>query len=163
MWHQWFNRNFTKLRKYFLYAKKTKIMTLFNNSPRHPRQFFWLFATAFEPFILPSLFVFFESRSTVLWPARPLLPSHDENKNHLVSLHPFILLLHILFFPLRDPCLLVHFKCDRLKTSTRPQLRQAPKTSLQRLVYFSKSATLGNPFLDYKGTPWTHKGSTYRF
>ncbi len=31
MWHQWFNRNFTKLREYFLCAKKTKIMTLFNN------------------------------------------------------------------------------------------------------------------------------------
>ncbi len=27
--HQWFNHNFTKLREYFLYAKKTKIMTLF--------------------------------------------------------------------------------------------------------------------------------------
>ncbi len=32
MWHQWFNHNFTKLRDYFLCAKKTKIMTLFNNS-----------------------------------------------------------------------------------------------------------------------------------
>ncbi len=34
--HQWFNRNFTKLREYFLCAKKTKIMTLFNDffSPR---------------------------------------------------------------------------------------------------------------------------------
>ncbi len=29
MWHQGFNRNFTKLREYFLYAKKT---TLFNSS-----------------------------------------------------------------------------------------------------------------------------------
>ncbi len=27
--HQGFNRNFTKLREYFLYAKKTKITTLF--------------------------------------------------------------------------------------------------------------------------------------
>ncbi len=38
MWHQWFNLNFTKLREYFLCARKTKIMTLFNNSspPRHP-------------------------------------------------------------------------------------------------------------------------------
>ncbi len=38
MSHQWFNRNFTKLREYFLCAKKTKITTLFNNSssPRHP-------------------------------------------------------------------------------------------------------------------------------
>ncbi len=37
MWHQGFNRNFTKLWEYFLYAKKTKIMTLFNNSspPHH--------------------------------------------------------------------------------------------------------------------------------
>ncbi len=31
MWHQGFNRNFTKLRDYFLCAKKTKIMSLFNN------------------------------------------------------------------------------------------------------------------------------------
>ncbi len=30
MWPQWFNRNFTKLREYFLCAKKTKITTLFN-------------------------------------------------------------------------------------------------------------------------------------
>ncbi len=38
MWHQWFKRNFTKLREYFLCAKKTKIMNLFNNSspPCHP-------------------------------------------------------------------------------------------------------------------------------
>ncbi len=38
MWHQWFNRNFTKLREYFFCAKKTKITTLFNNSspPCHP-------------------------------------------------------------------------------------------------------------------------------
>ncbi len=38
MWHQWSNRNFTKPWKYFLCAKKTKIMTLFNNSSplRHP-------------------------------------------------------------------------------------------------------------------------------
>ncbi len=39
MWHQGFNRHFTKLREweYFLYAKKT-ITTLLNNlsSPRHP-------------------------------------------------------------------------------------------------------------------------------
>ncbi len=26
MWHQWFNRNFRKLREYFLCAKKTKIL-----------------------------------------------------------------------------------------------------------------------------------------
>ncbi len=32
MWHQGFNRKFTKLREYFLYAKKTKITTLFNSS-----------------------------------------------------------------------------------------------------------------------------------
>ncbi len=32
MWHQWLNFNFAKLREYFLCAKKTKIMTLFNNS-----------------------------------------------------------------------------------------------------------------------------------
>ncbi len=32
MRHQEFNRNFTKLQEYFLYVKKTKIMTLFNNS-----------------------------------------------------------------------------------------------------------------------------------
>ncbi len=31
MWNQWFNRNFMKLREYFLCTKKTKIMTLFNN------------------------------------------------------------------------------------------------------------------------------------
>ncbi len=31
MWHRWFNRNFMKLREYFLCAKKTKIMTLFYN------------------------------------------------------------------------------------------------------------------------------------
>ncbi len=31
MRHQWVNRNFTKLRKYFLCAMKTKITTLFNN------------------------------------------------------------------------------------------------------------------------------------
>ncbi len=37
MWHQGFNRNFTKLHKYFLCTKKTKIMTLFNSSsPPHP-------------------------------------------------------------------------------------------------------------------------------
>ncbi len=38
MWHQWFNCNFTKLQEYFLCAKKTKIMTLFNNllPLRHP-------------------------------------------------------------------------------------------------------------------------------
>ncbi len=38
MWYQGFNRNFTKLREYFLYAKKTKITSLFNNlsPPRHP-------------------------------------------------------------------------------------------------------------------------------
>ncbi len=37
MWHQWFNRNFTNLREYFLCPKK-KIMNLFNNlsPPRHP-------------------------------------------------------------------------------------------------------------------------------
>ncbi len=36
MWHQGFNRNFTKLQDYFLCAKKTKITTLFNNSsPLH--------------------------------------------------------------------------------------------------------------------------------
>ncbi len=28
MWHQWFNRNFVKLREYFLCAKKTKITTI---------------------------------------------------------------------------------------------------------------------------------------
>ncbi len=35
MWHQWFNRNFTNLREYFLSTKK---ITLFNNSspPGHP-------------------------------------------------------------------------------------------------------------------------------
>ncbi len=33
----WFNCNFTELREYFLCAKKTKIMSLFNNSPL-PRQ-----------------------------------------------------------------------------------------------------------------------------
>ncbi len=32
MWHQWFNRKFTKLREYFSCTKKTKITTLFNNS-----------------------------------------------------------------------------------------------------------------------------------
>ncbi len=38
MWHQWFNRNFTKQREYFLCTKKTKITTLFNNylPPRPP-------------------------------------------------------------------------------------------------------------------------------
>ncbi len=38
MWHQWFNCNFTKLREYFLCAKKTKITTLFNKfvSSRSP-------------------------------------------------------------------------------------------------------------------------------
>ncbi len=37
MWHQWFNCNFTNLREYFLCAKKTKIITLFNNSSMcHP-------------------------------------------------------------------------------------------------------------------------------
>ncbi len=37
MWHRWFNGNFTKLWEYFLCSKKTKIMTLFNNSspPNH--------------------------------------------------------------------------------------------------------------------------------
>ncbi len=30
MWHQWFNRNVMKLCEYFLCAKKTKTMTLFN-------------------------------------------------------------------------------------------------------------------------------------
>ncbi len=34
MWHQGFNRNFIKLQKYVLCAKKTKIPTLFNNSLR---------------------------------------------------------------------------------------------------------------------------------
>ncbi len=34
--HQWFNCNVMKLREYFLYPKKTKITTLFNNSsPPH--------------------------------------------------------------------------------------------------------------------------------
>ncbi len=28
MWYQWFNRNFTKLREYFLFAKKTKITNI---------------------------------------------------------------------------------------------------------------------------------------
>ncbi len=32
MWHQWLNFNFVKLQEYFLCSKKTKIMTLFNNS-----------------------------------------------------------------------------------------------------------------------------------
>ncbi len=32
VWHQWFNRNFMKLRKFLLCTKKTKITTLFNNS-----------------------------------------------------------------------------------------------------------------------------------
>ncbi len=43
MWHQWFNRNFMKLREYFLCTKKTKITTLFNNlsPPRHPIAPFW--------------------------------------------------------------------------------------------------------------------------
>ncbi len=37
MWRQWTNCNFTKLREYFLSARKTKITTLFNNSsPPHP-------------------------------------------------------------------------------------------------------------------------------
>ncbi len=31
MWHQWFNHNVMKLWEYFLYAKKTKITTLFND------------------------------------------------------------------------------------------------------------------------------------
>ncbi len=31
MWHQWFNRNFMKLREYFLCTKKTKLTTLFYN------------------------------------------------------------------------------------------------------------------------------------
>ncbi len=31
MWHQWFNRNFMRLREYLLCAKKTKITTSFNN------------------------------------------------------------------------------------------------------------------------------------
>ncbi len=36
MWHQGFKFNFTKLRGYLLYRKKTKIMTLFNSSsPPH--------------------------------------------------------------------------------------------------------------------------------
>ncbi len=36
MWHLWLNRNFMKLWEYFWCGKKTKIMTLFNNSsPRH--------------------------------------------------------------------------------------------------------------------------------
>ncbi len=36
--NQGFNRNFTKLREYFLYVKKTKIMTLFNSlSPLRQR------------------------------------------------------------------------------------------------------------------------------
>ncbi len=34
--HQWFNHNFTKLREYFLCAKKTKITLLDDSStPRH--------------------------------------------------------------------------------------------------------------------------------
>ncbi len=36
MWHQWFNLNFTKLREYFLCAKKTTIIQrflLFGDSP----------------------------------------------------------------------------------------------------------------------------------
>ncbi len=47
MCHQGFNRNLTKLREYFLYTKKTKIMTLFNNSspPRHPIAPFWRVST----------------------------------------------------------------------------------------------------------------------
>ncbi len=37
MWHQGFNRNFTKLRESFLCTRKTKITILFNNySPPHP-------------------------------------------------------------------------------------------------------------------------------
>ncbi len=31
MWHQWFNHNVMKLWEYFLYTKKTKITTLFND------------------------------------------------------------------------------------------------------------------------------------
>ncbi len=40
--HQWFNRNVMKLREYFLYAKKTKMTTLFNNSTITP---FWRVTT----------------------------------------------------------------------------------------------------------------------
>ncbi len=40
--HQWFNRNVMKLREYFLYAKKTKMTTLFNNSTLTP---FWRVTT----------------------------------------------------------------------------------------------------------------------
>ncbi len=44
MWHQGFNRKFTKLREYFLCVKKTKILTLFNNSspPCHPIAPSWI-------------------------------------------------------------------------------------------------------------------------
>ncbi len=51
--------------------------------------------------LLATLFAFFERCSSMLRPARPLILNHDENKTHLVSLHPFIILLKFLFFPLR--------------------------------------------------------------
>ncbi len=46
-WHQWFNHNFMKLGDYFLYTKKTKITTWFNNlsPPRHPIATFWRVST----------------------------------------------------------------------------------------------------------------------
>ncbi len=37
MWHQWFNRDVMKLRKYFLCAKKAKIMNLFMRVPQRMR------------------------------------------------------------------------------------------------------------------------------
>ncbi len=41
MWQQWFNNNCTKLQEYFLCTKKTKIMTLLNNSSCHFIAPFW--------------------------------------------------------------------------------------------------------------------------
>ncbi len=71
---------------------------------------------AFSRCFLPSLFAFFERHSNMLRPACPLLLKHDEKKNHLVSLHPFILLLQFLFFLLRVPC-------SELSFVTKPCLR----------------------------------------
>ncbi len=53
---------------------------------------------------------------------------HDEKKNHLVSLHPFILLLLFIFFPLSSCAKL------RLPKTMSPRLCKTSQRPLQRLL-----------------------------
>ncbi len=117
-----------------------------------------------------------ERRSSVLPPARLLLLNHNEKKNHLVT--------SLLFFSVESFVFLVKFAAtlclrghldsvpaSNLNQPTTPHLQPKPnhwlpKTSLQRLLDFSQSATSGNPLsamTTTKGTPYTDNASTSRF